>query len=267
MLSRVLRRSAWRVPARPRRRGLARAPDGTAIYAIGDVHGRADLLDEMLRRIELDARDNPGDRRRFVVCLGDYVDRGPASRQVLETLSQAPMSGFDLVALRGNHDQAMLDYLEGRGSGAEWLSYGGSETLMSYGIALREIAALGPGGPALRERVLAAVPARHVGFLRGCALHCLIGDYLFVHAGVRPGVALDAQDARDLLWIRDEFLQARRPLPGKVVVHGHTIAGQPETLEHRINVDTGAFFSGRLSAVVLRDTDRRFLCATDKVPG
>jgi serine/threonine protein phosphatase 1 len=223
---------------------------------VGDIHGRADLLDDLLEKIERDADDHPEDRARQLIFLGDYVDRGTASREVIERLIVGPLPDFTTVFLMGNHEQAMLDFLEGRTDGRAWLSYGGVETLMSYGIV--------PTQPrtVLRTALGDVLPANHLLFLRRCQLHHRVGDYVFVHAGVRPGVALEAQDPLDLLWIRDDFLQARDALSGKVVVHGHTVCESPEDLIYRINVDTGAFFSGRLSCLVLRSNTREFLATS-----
>ena len=231
----------------------ARVPAGHAVYAVGDVHGRADLLDELLVGISADAAEHDADQRRWLIFLGDYVDRGMASRAVIERLLGAPPPGFTPIYLKGNHEQAMLDFIDGRSDGRPWLSYGGSETVLSYGVRMT-----GTSPATLRAALAEAVPPAHLQFMRGCALHHCLGDYVFVHAGIRPGVAFEQQEPRDLLWIRDEFLKAKQPLPGKVVVHGHSICRQPENRPHRINVDTGAFMSGRLSCVVLRGNTRRF---------
>jgi serine/threonine protein phosphatase 1 len=232
----------------------AAVPAGEAVYAVGDIHGRADLLDDLLRRIARDATAHSDDQMRQLIFLGDYVDRGSTSRGVIERLLGRPLPGFATVYLRGNHEQVMLDFLDGRSDGRAWLSYGGAETLMSYGVAVS-----GRSTDALRGALAAALPPDHLAFLRACVLHHSAGDYVFVHAGARPGLALEAQDPLDLLWIRDDFLDVSEALPGKVVVHGHTIRKAPENLAYRINIDTGAFFSGRLTCVVLRSNTRRFL--------
>ncbi len=234
-------------------------PDGQAVYAIGDVHGRLDLLDDLLVRIQRDADAHPLDRGRSLVFLGDYIDRGAESRGVIERLLGDPLPGFSTVRLMGNHEEAMLAFLEGESDGRDWLTYGGLETLLSYGVPLRRLPHTGPAVSALRESLREAVPARHVELIRDCALHHSVGDYLFVHAGVRPGIPLERQRPTDMLWIRDEFLRARVPLPGRVVVHGHTICDLPQDRDHRIDIDTGAFASGRLTSLVLRAGDRRFL--------
>jgi serine/threonine protein phosphatase 1 len=232
----------------------AAVPAGEAVYAVGDIHGRVDLLDDLLHRIARDAAEHPGDQLRRLIFLGDYVDRGSASCAVIELLLERSVSGFATTYLKGNHEQAMLDFLEGHSDGRAWLTYGGAETLMSYGVGVT-----GRSSDSLRSALAAALPTEHLDFLRGGVLHYASGDYVFIHAGLRPGIALDAQDPFDLLWIRDDFLEAPEALPGKVVVHGHTVCKAAENLENRVNIDTGAFFSNRLTCLVLRSNTRRFL--------
>jgi serine/threonine protein phosphatase 1 len=239
-------------------------PAGRAVYAIGDVHGRLDLLDDLLARIRRDADRHPADKARSLVFLGDYIDRGSESRGVIERLLADPLPGFGTVRLMGNHEEAMLAFLDGESDGLDWLSFGGLETLMSYGVPLRSLPRTGEAVEALRLALTEAVPPSHVKFVRACALHHSVGDYLFVHAGVRPGIPLDRQTSTDLMWIRDDFLRARAPLPGRVVVHGHTICDLPQNLGHRINIDTGAFVSGRLTSLALRGGERRFLSTADR---
>ena len=166
-------------------------------------------------------------------------------------------------SMLGNHEEAMLDFLDERSDGLDWLSYGGLETLMSYGVPLKSLPDTAERTARLRRALMEAVPQAHLGFYRACTLHHTLGDYVFVHAGVRPGVPLEKQKPADLLWIRDEFLRARSALPGKVVVHGHTICDLPQNLGHRVNVDTGAFVSGRLTCLVLRGAERQFISTLD----
>ena len=252
----MLRNLFRRTPAATR---PAEVPPGAAVYAIGDIHGRLDLLEELLRQVAEDAARHPADTERRLVFLGDYVDRGGASRAVIDRLLEDPLPGFKTVYLMGNHEEAMLDFVLDRSDGLDWLSFGGLETLLSYDVPVKRL----PNTPAataeLRELLAERMPAAHIDFLRRCRLSHDAGDYVFVHAGVRPGVSMDQQDSRDLLWIRDEFLRSRAPLPGKVVVHGHTICDLPQDLGARINIDTGAFASGRLTCLALRGTSRRFL--------
>jgi serine/threonine protein phosphatase 1 len=159
----------------------------------------------------------------------------------------------------------MLAFLDGESDGLDWLSFGGVETFMSYGVPLRSLPRTEEAVTALRAALAEAVPARHVEFLRACVLHHSVGDYFFVHAGVRPGISLEHQTRTDMLWIRDDFLRARIPLPGRVVVHGHTICDLPQNRAHRINIDTGAFASGRLTGLALRGSERRFLFTADNI--
>jgi len=238
-------------------------PEGRAIYAIGDVHGRLDLLDDLLRRIQDDAGQHAGDTRRELVMLGDYIDRGPDSRGVVERLLGDPLPGFATVRLMGNHEDALIAFLDGHNDGLDWLSYGGLETLMSYGVPLRSLPSTQAAAADLRRALAEILPPSHVQIFRNCTLHHAVGEYLFVHAGVRPGVPLDGQSPGDLMWIRDDFLRSRVPLPGHVVVHGHTIVDLPQDRQHRINVDTGAFVSGRLTCLVLRGAERRFITTLD----
>jgi serine/threonine protein phosphatase 1 len=233
--------------------------DGRAVYAVGDIHGRLDLLTELLTKIAYDAGRHPEDCERRLIFLGDYIDRGMESRGVVETLLSKPWSGFDSTFLLGNHEEAMLDFIRGRSDGSAWVAYGGVETLLSYGVALRRLPLDGSATRELREALRQAVPVAHIDFLNNCVLSHTEGDYVFVHAGVRPGRAMEQQTRDDLLWIRDDFLRARVPLPGKVVVHGHTICEMPQDLGYRIDIDTGAFVSGRLTCLVIRGSTRRFL--------
>lgn len=236
----------------------ARVPDGRLVYAIGDIHGRDDLLGRLLGAIERDA-DVYADTAPVLVLVGDYIDRGMQSREVLERLADGLPSRFESVALMGNHEAAMLEFLDGGEDGPAWLRYGGLETLHSYGVPMVRLPTSRQDHEALRERALERIPARHLTFLRACILWHVEGDYVFVHAGIRPGVALERQTPDDLLWIRDEFLRSSSDFGGRVVVHGHTVCNRPEVRANRINVDTGAYVSGRLTAVALSGDQRRFI--------
>lgn len=236
----------------------AAVPRGMRVYAIGDIHGRLDLLERLLDQIARDAA-SARDLVKHLVFLGDYVDRGPQSRAVIDRLAAGPPSGFGAIHLRGNHEAALLDALDDPRVGARWIAFGGGATLSSYGVAP-------PAEDASLERLVetqrrfrAALPPQHLDFLRRLRTCVTIGDYHFVHAGIRPGVPLDRQRDSDRLWIREEFLHSYAD-HGKVVVHGHTIAPQPEVRSNRIGIDTGAFATNRLTALVLEGTDRRFLC-------
>jgi|APTNR8051073442_1049403.scaffolds.fasta_scaffold08698_2 serine/threonine protein phosphatase 1 len=233
-------------------------PAGTRVYAIGDIHGRIDLLRRMHQRIRLDAATAPADLRLVVVYLGDYVDRGLYSREVLDLLLDEPLPGFQSVHLRGNHDHEMAAFLAGENDGSGWLRYGGDATLYSYGVRMPTEAPAEERLALLRDRFRQAVPARHVAFLESMPLSFELGDYLFVHAGVDPEKPLDRQTAADLLWIRDAFLEADVDF-GKVVVHGHSVVEVPEVRENRIGIDTGACYTNVLTCLVIDPEAQRFL--------
>lgn len=239
-----------------RERTLPRVPDGYRVYAVGDVHGRLDLLERLIANIQKDA--DTGAEHRLLIFLGDYVDRGPHSKGVVDCLL-APPSGFVPRYLRGNHDQAVLDFLADPTFYRIWRQYGAQETLVSYGVRpplYDDDQALTDARDALSE----ALPRRHRAFFENLAPQTQAGDYYFVHAGVRPGVPLHRQSLEDQMWIRDDFLLSNQDF-GKVVVHGHTPSERPVRRPNRIGVDTGAYATGRLTALVLEGADVRFLHA------
>lgn len=234
-----------------------RLADGLRVYAVGDVHGRADLLGPLERRIARDVAAHPPPAETLVMFLGDYVDRGPASAMVVERLSRGGFAGLTTRCLLGNHEDALLAFLANPLAAAAWLDWGGEATLASYGVVApipRDAASLRAAAVALAE----AMPLAHHAFLRELEISAESGDFLFVHAGVRPGVALDRQRRGDLLGIREPFLGSERLLSHRVV-HGHTIAPAVEVLPHRVGVDTGAFATGRLSAVAIEGAAVRVL--------
>jgi serine/threonine protein phosphatase 1 len=239
-----------------------RLPEGARIYAVGDVHGRIDLLNSMLSKIARDLQQRPC-RSAVEVFLGDYVDRGPHSKAVIETLLTKPPVTEQRHCLRGNHEQALLDFLRDPEVLLEWSQFGGLETLASYGLGPRLPLTRSDAGR-LRDEFAAALPPAHLSFLTSTAPSLSIGGYLFVHAGIRPGLAIDAQKLEDLLWIREPFLASQRD-HGKIIVHGHTPSEEPEVLANRINIDTGAFLTGRLTCVVLEGEDVRFLDTRPKL--
>lgn len=237
-------------------RSSATAPPGTRLYVVGDIHGRADLLRILHEAIRDDAADAPS--RRVIVYLGDYVDRGGESSAVLEMLASGPPEGFEAVHLLGNHEAWLLDFLDDPDQGAGWIMNGGGATLLSYGIDAAGISFQRDRLAKARADLRSRLPPSHLAFLESLKLSHVEGDYLFVHAGVRPGLPLDRQSADDLVWIRDEFLFSDAD-HGKVVVHGHTIVDEPEVLDNRIGIDTGAFATGRLTCLVLEGSARRFI--------
>jgi serine/threonine protein phosphatase 1 len=231
-------------------------PAGLRIYATGDIHGRFDLLETLYGEIRRDvAADRPP--QSLEIFLGDYVDRGPESRDVVEWLTSAPPACDRRVCLLGNHEDMLLNVLRDPRWMGTWLQNGGMETLRSYAVDLP--ASPGPTSLAdLRDAFIEALPDAHRAFLEGLPRLVAVGGYLFVHAGIRPGVAIEDQDPDDLVWIREPFLLSTADF-GKVVVHGHTPTEQPELRPNRINIDTGAFFTGRLTTLVLEGDETRFL--------
>jgi serine/threonine protein phosphatase 1 len=236
---------------------IPQAPPGSRIYAIGDIHGRADLLRRLHRLIHEDAyrRQAP---RNVVVYLGDYIDRGDESPAVIDLLLDEPLPSFESVHLKGNHEESLLRFLEEATIGPAWLFYGGAQTLRSYGVRPPD-APMNPRELARAQGELAErLPQRHRRFMQGLALTHAEGDYFFAHAGVRPGLPLAQQAEQDLLWIRDDFLLSEEHF-GKIVVHGHTITPRPEVKRNRIGIDTGAFASGRLTCLILEGSQLGFL--------
>jgi serine/threonine protein phosphatase 1 len=230
-------------------------PAGRRLYCIGDIHGRLDLLDELHAMIQADAAGFAGSKA--AVYLGDYIDRGAQSKQVLDRLIEQPLEGFDAVHLLGNHEQAMLDFLAHPQSAAAWLGFGGQVTLMSYGVGLGRVQLL-QQVEELRDELEGKLPPSHLEFLSSCRLLHREGAYCFAHAGIRPGVPLDEQKAEDLLWIREDFTRSTSD-HGSIVVHGHSIDERVQLLPNRIGIDTGAFYSGLLTALVLESDQQRLL--------
>lgn len=233
-----------------------KAPDGSRVYAIGDIHGCAGLLDQLHRLVLDDAAGFP-DERKVIVYLGDYVDRGPDSRGVIDALIDAPLPGFESVFLKGNHEDSLLRFLDDPEIGPAWLAYGGDATLYSYSVRPPDWSKPDDLSRAQKE-FAQSLPLAHRAFLEGTKLVHTEGDYAFVHAGFRAGVGLDRQSPDDMLWIRDEFLDSRVDF-GKVVVHGHSIHEAPVVRRNRIGIDTGAFATGVLTCLVLDGDERRFL--------
>lgn len=241
----------------------SQAPDGQRLYAFGDVHGRADLLTILLDGIR---QDLTGPDRSWETCeiigLGDYLDRGPQSRQVLDLLIDPALPpDCRLITLRGNHEDAFLRVLDSPAALPMWLDFGGNATLVSYDVPLI------PGTPTpercrqMHAALLEKLPTDHLTFLRAMPVSVRRGDYFFVHAGIRPGLPLEEQSPEDMLWIREEFLSSRR-YHGALIVHGHNITPQPDLHANRIGLDTGAYGTGTLTCLVA-EADRRWLLQAD----
>ncbi|MBB4379912.1 serine/threonine protein phosphatase 1 [Bradyrhizobium sp. Rc3b] len=234
--------------SRFRKKTKPRLPDGVRVYAIGDVHGRADLLQSLLTVIDVDlARSAP--ERAIQVFLGDYVDRGPDSRGVLDLLIERSKT-HETVCLKGNHEIFLLEVLKDPARLQEWRHYGGLLTLVSYGIT----PTMNPSAEQqveLIEGLQRALPPEHLAFLQQLPSSFTCGDFFFVHAGVKPGVPLERQKDEDLLWIREEFLASEERF-GKYIVHGHTPVSAPDIRPNRINIDTGAYATGNLTLLTIQ---------------
>lgn len=233
----------------------AAAPDGMRIYAIGDVHGRLDLLREMHRAIRQEiVASPPADWR--IIHVGDYVDRGPDSRGVVDCLVEAISNDPRHIALCGNHDAGLVEFLDRADMHGLFAQHGGHETALSYGVE----ADFGSARLAREsaEALRAAMPSSHLDFLATLPRSVAFGDFFFCHAGIRPGVQLARQDPEDLIWIRQAFLGSPL-LHEKVIVHGHTPSAEPEVLPNRVNLDTAAFQTGVLSALSVEGRRKRML--------
>jgi serine/threonine protein phosphatase 1 len=269
------------------RRAACTAPPGTVIYAIGDVHGRSDLLRRILENIRADSSARKASRR-VLVFLGDYINRGVDSRAVVELAIDPGLPGFEVVTLKGNNEDALLRFLDGDLMvGAHWLDYGGFDTMGHYGMMFdrprsRDLAtleglrqrsdSLPDYGMAialaqapdqamldeLRRNFAAALPRRHLDFFSSLRVAHREGNYYFVHAGILPGVPLEKQTNLDRMWIRNRFLDSELD-HGVVVVHGHSVSPRPEVKHNRIGIDTGAYRTGVLTCLVLEGTKRAFL--------
>jgi serine/threonine protein phosphatase 1 len=225
-------------------------PPGVRIYAVGDIHGRLDLLDELLARIGDDMSSRPV-ARSVCIFLGDYIDRGPSSRETIDRLI-AHAAANESVFLKGNHEQIAISCLRDRGLFERWMRLGGRETLMSYGITL---AALSDERQIVRLQAAFhdVLPQSHFRFFRDLKSSFTFGDFFFAHAGVKPDISLARQKENDLLWIRQEFLSSLQDF-GKIVIHGHTPTRDIQVEPNRINIDTGAFATGRLTCLVIDES-------------
>ena len=253
----LLRR--WPTPAsRPR------TPRNVALYAIGDIHGRLDLLGPLLQTISQEAA---GRERTIVVGLGDYVDRGADSRGVVDhLLALAAEPGIETRFLRGNHDQILLDFLADHSLGPYWCRVGGRETLFSYGVEAPATRKRMDEWQAAREAFAANMPERHLGFFQDLSFSFTCGDYFFAHAGAQPGIPLEEQSDRDLMWIRKPFLDDETRFD-RIVVHGHTPAEDAYADHRRVGLDTGAYMTGVLTACRFEGEERLLIQAVEKSDG
>ncbi len=245
-------------PAPTRVVGEAFAPEGVRLYAIGDVHGCLDQLKSLHTIIKDDLALRPVPAYR-IIYLGDYVDRGPDSNGCIQFLIDTMAADPNIICLKGNHEDKLLAFLADPLRVSEsFLTYGGNELSLSYGVTPASLIAADDDMLRFRDRLNAAIPDEHLSFMRGLPTAHSAGDYMFVHAGVRPGIALDEQTDRDLMWIRFEFLEYLKPF-SRVIVHGHTPDLEPEVKLNRINIDTLAYDTGNLTCVVLERRKHLFL--------
>jgi serine/threonine protein phosphatase 1 len=229
---------------------------GALVYAIGDVHGRYDLLKDILAQIARDAAKRARRRLPTLILCGDYVDRGPDSARVLTALDWIRRDGrMQLRLIKGNHEAAFLSFLKDPQEGEGWLRFGGDATLRSYGVSPPDEAADPADMVRARDDLLERMPAAHLRVLQGLETMVVLGDYAFVHAGIRPGVSLAKQKPEDLLWIRGPFLDHTARFE-KRIVHGHSWTEPvPEIYDNRIGLDTGAYETGILTAIRIEDNE------------
>jgi serine/threonine protein phosphatase 1 len=238
-----------------RKRSKPSLPAGKRVYAIGDVHGRLDLFDELVETIRRDNQDRP-EADVDLILLGDLIDRGPDSRAVVERAREG-VSWAKTIALKGNHEDILLEVLDGNRSSLEsWLRFGGEATLLSWGVPIETI----QNGTLddIVEAVRSAITPTERAWLGRMRSHVRIGGYYFVHAGIRPGISFDKQCDDDRLWIREDFLESRKN-HGAMIVHGHSIHETVEERPNRIGLDTGAYATGKLTAIGLEGASRWFL--------
>ena len=230
------------------------------LYIIGDIHGRADLLDQMVGKICDDMACHEA-VDCLTITLGDYIDRGPDSRGVLERLCRNPFP-TPYIGVRGNHEQLFERFMDNPSIAHQWRRWGGLETLHSYGIPVADVSA-GKGYDEAASALRTAIPHEHLQFIASLQPFVTVDQYYLCHAGVRPDVTLADQNTQDLMWIRDEFLNSEVQFE-KLIVHGHTPCEWPDVRSNRINIDTGAFMSGRLTCLVLDGEQGRFLFTSER---
>ena len=251
MLSRFFRRKPSENPLES-----ATIPEGRRVYAIGDVHGRCDLLKELMAKI-IEDDGQRGDAESEIIFLGDLVDRGPDSAGVLDLAMQVKQELGDVRFLMGNHEEVYLAATKGEEKAVRFFNrIGGRETILSYDITMKEYMELDIAG--LAQRIPELFPQEHIDFVASFEDQIIVGDYAFVHAGIRPGVALSEQKPKDLRWIREDFLSASEAHE-KIIVYGHTINDDIVEARSRIGIDTGAYYSNKLTALALQGSERWYL--------
>ncbi len=251
MLNRLLRRKKASRPI-----DNATIPEGRRVYAIGDIHGRNDLLQQLLDKIIKDDGERDGAESE-IIFLGDLVDRGPDSAGVLDTAMQLKAELGNVRFLMGNHEEVYLAAATGDEKSVRFFNrIGGRETILSYEISMKEYAELDISQ--LAQRIPELFPQKHIEFIAGFEDQIIVGDYAFVHAGIRPGVPLSEQRQKDLRWIREDFLSAQEAHE-KVIVYGHTINDHFVETGTRIGIDTGAYYSNKLTALALQGSERWYL--------
>lgn len=253
-------KNLFRRKARETFLGEARIPDGQRVYAIGDVHGRNDLLQILLKKIADDDVARGGGHSE-IIFLGDLIDRGPDSCGVVETAMQLQRERGNVRFLMGNHEEVFLASMAGSDRATRFFTrIGGKETILSYEISMKEYMEL--DNEVLTARLPEIIPQSHVEFVQGFEDQIIIGDYAFVHAGIRPDVPLAEQKPKDLHWIREDFLSATQ-LHEKMIVYGHTINEEVVEADNRIGIDTGAYYTENLTAIALEGRDRWYLDTRD----
>ncbi len=233
-------------------------PDGLRLYVIGDIHGRLDLLTGLFEKITVhnDASQSE-DIEIIEIFLGDYIDRGLQSKEVVEWLCSSKPIGNTRIFLKGNHEATLLSFLDDPDILNAWSHFGGLETLSSYGVDLKPLRQMN-GLEQIQKSFARQLPAEHLRFFQNLQLSVNFGDYFFVHAGIRPGIPLEEQREEDMLWIREPFLESDAN-HGKIIVHGHTPVNEPELWSNRINIDTGAFLTNKLTCLVLEKSSKKCL--------
>lgn len=226
------------------------------VYCIGDIHGQIDLLIEIHDKILQDSTDYTGEK--LIIYLGDYIDRGQHSKEVVGFLLNKPLHGFKYIYLRGNHEQVLLDFLNlDPKIATRWFTFGGQATVLSYGVSITGIP-IGDKLKQLQTNLASNIPTDHLFFFSKLIYYFEVGDYFFVHAGIKPKVKLNRQSESDMMWIRDEFLNSNIHYE-KMIVHGHSVTDEPVILPNRVGIDTGAYATGKLTCLILEGEEKRFI--------